>query len=514
MKALRHPSSAPAGERGAALLLSFMVLLVLILILAQIKYSTDTAARVARNEETMLSMNLSIESALLQVYEDLKTDAESAGTAGGAAGALGGAAGGGEGGGGGGEEEGPTDSKEDAWSRPQRTEINQIQLRVLIQDEDSKFNVLSVLTEDEQEAEKALDRLARVIEWSRKGTQAEIDGSTARRMAEAIKEFMVRRNEQTLPRPKLLSDAEEDDDRGLPLSLREFVVIDPELFSDDLFRDFIDEDGRVVHSLGSFLTVWSNVSTLEDARAQPPGGGGDEGGEEEGQAGEEGQGGQANQEGGNGEEGGNGQEGGGQAGENQAGEGQGQEQAGGGGGSSSPGWAINLNTAPPAVLSSLFESRDLPYRFWDDVIAYRNEKDDAVEENEDPPLDEYGRPIIVHKFFHTVQDLSQVDGWENLEPIVQGELIGLLKTESQVFSITITARKPTGDEQIGDRTTRQEDVEREEAEWHGLVRTVRTIVWRRVLGEGEVDIVPLVRWEVLDNVPFPVLDFPESRDFR
>ena len=45
MKCLPGPRSAPAHERGAALLLSFMILLILILILAQIRYSTDTAAR-------------------------------------------------------------------------------------------------------------------------------------------------------------------------------------------------------------------------------------------------------------------------------------------------------------------------------------------------------------------------------------------------------------------------------------------------------------------------------------
>jgi hypothetical protein len=165
------------------------------------------------------------------------------------------------------------------------------------------------------------------------------------------------------------------------------------------------------------------------------------------------------------------------------------------------------------VLHALMDERDMPYRFWDDVILFRNEKDEEVEENEDPPLDEYGREILVKKYFHDVSDLSQVDGWESLEPIVQGELQGLLKVQSQVFSITITARKPTGDEEI-DSFSRQEDIEREEADWKGLVRTVRAVVWRHALGEGEVEIVPIVRWEVLDYWPYEVLDFPDQRDYR
>jgi hypothetical protein len=495
-------------------MLSFMVLLVLILILAQIKYSTDTTSRVARNEETLVAMDSAIESALLQVFEDLKTDAESDGAGGmGGAGAedLGGL---GEGSGAGGDAAadadqgggGPTDSKEDEWSRPQRTELNEIQLRILVQDEDSKFNLLSVLTPDEDEAEKALDRLARVIEWSRKGTQAEIDGSTARRMADAMANHMRRRRDQVLPKPELLSDTEDEDDVGMPLSLREFVALDPELFTPDLFRDYVDENGDVVHSLGSFLTVWSSIGTIDEANAaaQEAAGAPDEPGEDDAEQQDETQ----------------------QGGERdptdptdptdpeEAGEaGAGDEGAGGAEGEAPPGWAINVNTAPGAVLHALLDSRDLPYRFWDEVVLYRNEKDETVEENEDPPLDEYGREIIVKQFFTSVDDLTEIDGWENLEPIVQGELRNLLKVQSSVFSITVTARKPTGDEQI-DPFARREDIEREEANWQGLVRTVRVVVWRRALGEGEVEILPIVRWEVIDYVPFEVLDFPESRDFR
>jgi len=537
MKLLPRPAHVRAERRGAALMLSFMVLLVLVLILAQIKYSTATADRVARNEETLVAMDSAIESGMLQVFEDLKSDAasDSAGAAGAAGGDAGGALGGGGGGGGaglgggtqdgtgGGQDSGPTDSKEDAWAKAQRTEIDEIQLRILIQDEDSKFNVLSVLTEDEEESEKAVDRLARVIEWARKGTKEEIDGGTARRMAVAMTEYMRRRRDQVLPKPMLLSDVEGEDDVGLPLSLREFQAIDPEVFTPDLFRDFIDEEGDVVHSLGSFLTVWSSIGTLDDANAEQQQDAGNPGGAEPGDTNENagdgaGDAGSGNDGAGQGGDGQGGQAGGGdaaQGGDAAGGGGTGvsQGQGGQGQGQAPPGWGLNLNTTPGAVLHALMDNRDVPYRFWDEVVLYRNEKDDTVEENEDPPLDEYGREIVVHKFFHSVGDLAQVDGWENLEPIVQGELTGLLKTQSQVFSIFITARKPTGDEQI-DPFSRQDDIEREEANWNGLVRTVRIVVWRHTVGEGEVEILPIVRWEVLDYSPFEVRDFPESKGYR
>ena len=57
-------------------------------------------------------------------------------------------------------------------------------------------------------------------------------------------------------------------------------------------------------------------------------------------------------------------------------------------------------------------------------------------------------------------------------------------------------------------------LEREEVEGQGLVMTVRSIVWRRDTGEGNVEIVPLVRWEVLDYVPYPVRDFPDEDAYR
>lgn len=505
MKLLSAPLRAAPGRRGAALMLSFMVLLVLILILAQIRISTNTAARVARNEETIVQMDSAIESSLLQVFEDLKTDAESGGA--GAPPGMG-APSGNEGAEGAGEQDsGPTDSKEDEWAKPQRTEFNEIQLRILIQDEDSKYNLLSVLTPDDDEAEKALDRLTRVIEWSRKGTKAEIDGSAARRMATAIHDYMERRADQVIPRPVLLSDDEEEDDIGLPLSLREFVALDTELFPVDLFRDFKDENGDVVHSLGSFLTVWSSVGTVEQARELAQ--------QESGQTAEQDPPGDDEPPEENEDRDGDGlpdppedepSEDEGEEGQSGGEEGQGDSEP-------PPGWAINVNTAPGAVLHALMDPRDLPFRFWDDVVLYRNEKDETVEENDDPPLDEYGEPIVVRQYFKSPDDLSKVDGWENLEPIVQGELKGLLKTQSQVFSIFVIARKPTGEEQI-EPFSRREDVEREEGDWQGLVRTVRAVVWRRVLGEGEVEIVPIVRWEVLDYVPFEVLDFPEDRQRR
>jgi len=466
-------------------MLSLLVLFVLILIVSQISYSTKTDERVTRNEETLTAMDQAIESVLLQVYDDLLADAEADSGAGAAAGLAAG--------GGAGASQGPTDSHEDEWARPQRTEMNELQVRVLIQDEDGKFNVLSILTQDEVQAEKSFERLVRVIENARKGTEAEIDGVDARRMATAIQEYVKRRRDQVLPKPEQLSDDESDEDLGLPLTLREFRAAMPDLFPGHDFRDFRDEEDRVVHSLASFLTVHSSLASQAEPGANDPGsntGNGNPPAEEE-QAGASGETGDSPQ--------------GGAAAPQIPGQ-------GGSGETPAADGRINLNTAPIAVLEALFDDRDVPDRFWDEVLEYRNdpqeEEDQQEIDEEEAPLDEFGEAIVPKKIFSSFDDLSQLDTWIQIEPGYRAEMRGLLKTHSSVFSIYVTARKATGEER-GPERKRRAEVEREEAEGPGLLRSVRSIVWRRQGPKG-VEIVPIVRWEVLDYVPYEVLDNPEE----
>lgn len=533
------PSSPRIGhrdpaQRGAALMMAFWVLLIIILIVAQIGRATNTGARVSRNEEVLLAMDLAIESVLLQVYEDLAIDGEAAAGEGGVPGLPGGIPGvgssggggalatgtadGGQGGGGeGGEGPAASDSREDEWARPQRTELNGIRLRVLIQDEDSKFNLLSILTENEDEAEKAFERLVRVLEYARGDTEAEIDSGNARQMADEIREFLVARRDQVLPRPQLLTDDPEEDDMGLLLSPRELVALDA--FQEDDFRDFRDERGTVVHSLGTFLTVWSSVATVDDAAAAAadPSGtvapvGDDEGedGEEDGDEGQPGPGGQS---------GAPGQLGQGGDGTGQ-GQGPGQEGQGGApgvggtgqGGSTTGGGRVNVNTAPLAVLRALFDDSDVSDRFWAEVLEYRNTPDEEIEENDDPPLDEFGEEITVKQFFDSLEELSELDDWLDVDPLVQAEMRNLLTTQSQVFSIYVTARRPTGLEADAPPPIDKRDLLEQEESGQGLVRTVRSVVWRRPGPDGKYQIVPLERWEVVDYVPIEVRDYPDEDD--
>ena len=559
--------ASSAGRRGAALLLSLLLLLILVAIVIQINVSTGTDARVARNDVTMTTMDLAIESALLQELETLKADGEAdsgaAGAPGGASGAAGaGAAGAGalpgasgsSGAPGGGQASQPCDSRRDEWATAQRTELNQIRLRIIVQDENSKFNILNMLNPDEKLAEEAFERVVRILDACREGTNYDIDQRTAEEMAKAWLESLTKRRQSKLPRPKLLTDDEKDENKGMPLSLREIMPLQP--FEDYHFKDFRDEDGRVVHSIGTFLTVWSSLQTAPrpaSSTGQP--GGNVAGGSSGATGGSSGSTGSNSKSGSSGSSSsstaksgssgsssgaanGGSNSGGGNTGSNAAGGSSGTNSgnntannagsgaAGGGsssGGSASTsfGYGVNVNTAPAAVLKSLFDSRVVSGRFWDKVVEYRNledeeEKKKQEEQNaesgatttEEEQLDEYGQPVIKRRIFESLQELSEVDGYSELTNENQAKLQQMLTTQSEVFSIYVIARKATtGDASAEFSMTPAEQRKHEETSGDSLTRVVHAVYWRQNGGDG-VTLTPILRWEVLDYVPYEVLDYP------
>lgn len=517
MRTLRRPS--PSSQRGAALLLSVLVLFVVITISLQIGIGTMTDARVARNDLGLAAMDDAIESAMLEVTEQLKSDLgggeEDAGTDPMAGGmdpmaAIGGAEGG--------EEGGAVDSKEDEWARPQRTEINGLELRIFVQDEDSKYNVLNMLHPDEQAAEDNMERVARIIDLAREGTELDISTADAESIAREMREHMLRRFSTANDEAEFLS-TDPESDRRLPLTLREFARL--ESLKEHHFRDFRDELGEVVHSLGSFLTVWSCLTDQAAGGASSSGGGSsltDSLGEGISDATGSGQ---SINTGGQGEdatiEGLGTIEGGSGAGS------LGQEQGGGdsedsegelAAGEPSDGFGVNINTAPPAVLKSLFDDRDISPRFWDEVIEYRNleeevELEPGAEEPE-PVYDEYGNEVIQRQVFDSVDELSEIRGWEDLVTEEQELVRTYSRTNSNVFSVFITARRSTSNSEELFIASSATEREREEELAAGLVRTVRAVVWRREGGEDGATLHPIVRWEVLDYSPYEVKDYPEE----
>lgn len=517
---LRPPADS---RRGAALMLSILVLLVLVAVVFQINIATTTDARVARNDVVRTAMDLAFESVLLDQFEVLKADAADEGggagagssVSGGLGGALAGAGGlpgmgGAAGGAEGGAESGPTDSRRDEWASPGRADAvgkaNGINVRIMIQDENSKYNVLTMLTEDEEEADKAFRRVVRIIDLFREGTDVDLDGGEAERIAELMRDHLMQETEAA--RALLVTDDPEGRDARKPmLSLREIVQYE-ELgrieasVGAPLFRDFRTEDGTIVHSLSSYLTTWTSLQTLEEFQeAQADQGSGTP--VAAGQETEE-QGGESSGNQGNLQTTGAFSSGGDASGATSIG-----DAAGGG----STGLAVNVNTAPPVVLKALMDDDEVDPRFWDEVIAYRNEEDeeamDAEGDDTEPMLDEFGEELVLHRFFASVDELSDVRDWERIEPGVRDDLVRLVDVKSDVFTIYLTARKDTSGRMSGIGTLTREEVEEQERLPTNLARTIACTVWRRST-DGGVEIIPLQRWEYLDYTPWEVLDFPDE----
>lgn len=452
-------------RRGAALLLSFLVLMVIIAIVYQLNRVTGTDQQVANKNLQLTKMDHAIRSAQLEVLEQLREDGDmragseesGSGGSGGSSGSSG--SGGpsdavpsGDGGESTGSESNPdaVDSQMDEWAQVAATSVDDVQLRIYVEDEDRKYNILNMVVDDQELGDEAFDRVVRILDYCREQTPDDISSSDAEEMARVMRDHLMERGNSLLPRPELLNDDPERDRVGLPLTMREFLPLEP--FEDYHFQDYLGHDDQRVHAITAYLTCYTSPAT------------------------------------------------------------------GGGAGQSATvaegGHAVNVNTAPLAVLIGLFDSRDVGGRFWDSVLEYRNEEEelppDQQPEEEEQLLDEFGNPIIQKQFFDSLDELSELRDWESMEPELRGRIEGLLRVTSDVFSITITARVPTSEERrrIRDFTSRLEQERYERSGLH-LVRTVRAVYWRRI-GEGEVELIPLVPWEVLDHAPLPVLDYPEE----
>ena len=483
MRPLRHPLQS--SRQGAALLLSVLVLFVLIAIVFQISIGTMTDARIGRNDVGLTLIDRAIASAQWDVHEMLKLDGEEAEESGSEGPApMPGAAGGepGE------EQEPPADSRKDEWAMPQRTEINSIDLRVLVEAENAKYNVLNILTEDEEEAEEAFQRVVRIIDLYREDTAEDLSDRDAEEMVSVLKEYLSERDRSDFPQPELLTADEERDGLFLPMSLRDFLVL--EHWHERYFRCYRDENDVRVHSLDQFLTVWSSpgfagdVTTGEEEGAPSPPLGGEEEEEEEEEEGE------------------------GDGGEEEESESETQS-----GGSGSPGYGVNVNLAPEAVLAGLFDDRDVSGRFWSDVIEYRNleeEDEEDAETDTEPLYDEFNNEIIERRAFETLEELSEVRSWDDQDPETQARIMSLLETESEVFTIYVTARRDMSDaDSLSSYADPAERARAEEEPSGALMRTVRSVVWRRN-GDDGMEIVPLVPWEVVDSAPFEIQDYEED----
>jgi hypothetical protein len=110
-----------------------------------------------------------------------------------------------------------------------------------------------------------------------------------------------------------------------------------------------------------------------------------------------------------------------------------------------------------------------------------------------------------------VSELEEVFDFKSLLAEEKTKVNQRLAVQSHVYEIILTARLPTQreeDRQFEFRSRREQEEYFRSGNF--LVRTVRAVYWRAP-GEEDVTMVPLVRWEVLDDPPLQILDYPDDR---
>jgi hypothetical protein len=469
--------SAPASDpqSGVALVMALIFSILLYILVADLVVSSRMVRATGENDALLARMNTLMLYELGEAEQKLLADIASAaaeGEGGGELGAmLGGGAGGGEEGLPEGEEaeEDPAaicDSSRDAWYEPSGHPDNDLTTYVWIEDENRKFNLLTIWSPDEEFAQQSREGLVRLIDTLREDTEWDVASSDAALMVQEISDWGRRPATDSMPVPPLKSLDEDDQDFAIPLHLDELLMlpsIDAELFFDKAI------DQKVYLGLESVLTIWTSLipdpgdpvklarqrAIAEAAGRAPPaaaGEGGDEGGGDPG-----------------GDPGGDGEED-----EPRQPEGVGIK--------------VNVNTATRPVLRALFPEEDVPDRVVDGIIRYRNEIDeDATESAMDSQAEEtadFGDMMLgnqpLKRFFDTLEALEEVEEFAQIpDEKVKADIMRRLTVDSDVFSVHIASLYKRNDN---------------ENKRIYLLRRARSIV-RRIDDGEEGQIVPIIPYE-------------------
>lgn len=462
-------------QRGAVLILVMLVLTVLIVVTLQIWFTTDTDLQISQFDHGSLPINKAAEGAFQQactaLLQDLQgegmsdtgeenlgeegTDgAEEGGDSTGGDDMGGGDMGGGFGAGMGEEGTQNTDSLVDLWARPGDVAMaftSDVQVKILIRDEDAKFNLLSLLSSDDEFAEKSLERFARVVDLCREGTKGDLNFSQGEDIGEALIDWMKGdRGSDKFPKP-LIKTGSKDKEKGdlfedpfdFPLTMEELVLCE-EITNDILFG--YQEKGRRVPGLIEFVTIYSNL-VLDEQK-------GDE--EEEGLP-------EIDPE----------EEEDSEMGDKPSDESEDEERSEQ---EADPetletnNGLINVNTAPLPVLKALMNDDEMSYSVLDEVDEFRQkameayeksleddfsgldtgfEEDEEGEEGEDKEgedvYDEEDEDFIFtdpYAVLERVEDYLEKDF--NLEKDVEDEFGSLLTVTSNVFTIYLTVTSGDG----------------------------------------------------------------------
>lgn len=496
---MHRGGATPAGQKGVVLILTLFVILITYALVAQLTLGTSVASQTTRNSALRIRMEAACTSAAQQILETLADDAaaaagsEAAGAAGEMAGAMGGATGGEESGEGAPEEGADADSWEDTWARPMRVLMGEIEVLAWVQDENSKFNLLALVAEDEIFREESREACARILDRLREGFDDDLSRSDAQRLRDEIVRWLEGRDrDEDYPRPPRYSNPE-DESSCAPYSLEELMMLD--LVDEELFHDQVREDDELAPGLESVFTVWTSID-LEVPQAGALAGAG---------TGEEPAAGEAAAAA--------------AAGVEDPALGEGEEGSlevpvsggllGAAQGDPALGAKLNLNTAPRAVLEGVLDDGQIPAQVVEEILEYRNTVDEeALEQREseeyDPSSAELERAFYGEDqpdpmlFFRSADDLDQLETFATLEATAQQAIRDLVGVKSDVFSVYLFAR-------VAPRDWVQTERYQEPP---GPVLRLRAVYWRRTTTDG-ARFIPIQSWHQVPSTRWRLPDFPD-----
>lgn len=468
----------PAGERGAILILSMLVIMVLACVVVQLYFSTSVSMEIANQQKTLFPTGqaargavLQARAVLLQDLEDKSMGEESASSEeDGMDGGMtdpGGDPGdesnrGGEdplsGGGDEGAANAAVDSIVDEWARPGAISLvfaNELEVRVFIRDEDAKFNILSVVAKDDDFAMESRERLMRLVDNFREDTRHDISRSQAERIADSIVNWLEGDRLDFLDElPKVKTgkddvdpDRLDDDPIHFPLTIDELQMC--EGLSPEILFGF-EQKGERIPGLVEFITCYSNLVFDEIAEDE----------EESDEFLDNDQFGEDPTEGEDtGEDSG---EGDGEGDEEDEEEPEEVETNNG---------CVNINTSSYAVLRALLEDDQIPNSFLEKLVEFREEALDAWEEAEEQADrwtsddEEEGDGLDYEEeedfiFKDPSEVVSRVEDYFetsfNLDNEAEEAFQSLICVTSNVFTIYVSIQVPNTE----------------------IVKNYRTVVWR------------------------------------
>ncbi len=419
-----------------------------------------------------------------------------------------------------------SDSFEDEWARPARYTLGDIEVHAFVQDENSKFNILTLFDPDEEAAEEARKRFVRILDYLREDMEGDLDQLESQMILDELVAWVEGDSrDMDFPPPNRHSvthavtvpvesmEATEDSTGAtsqdteptteeevielyLPYSLEELMLL--EHVDEELFYDQLRPNDEIAAGLESVLTLYTSLALDPPETESPidessltgtdPTSGTDPGAEQEPGLGEDPEDDESAQV------------------DNFEGGLDDMLDAGAG-----IGLKVNINTAHPAVLHGMQPRSDMPEFIIDSILRYRNEVDEeakAEQEGEDADFDdvELERSIYrddepePHRYFRNLEDLNSVEGWEDRLDPEQAELFqSMVGVQSDVFSIYLWCRiQPEGWEQ-----------EHHYEEPPGAILRMKAVVWRRQ-GEDGVKFLFIEPWHEVPFTRWRIPDFQED----